>query len=42
MHEDGAMMDRVLVTSEIKYEPTPDQRDADKVMIGEGPPVTGD
>ena len=42
MHEDGAMMDRVLVTSESKYEPTPDQRDADKVMTGEGSPVTGD
>ena len=37
MHEDGAMVDRLIVTSDIKYEPSPDQRADDKVMIGEGP-----
>jgi hypothetical protein len=38
MREDGAMVDRFLFTANEKYEPSPDQRAPDKVMIGEGPP----
>jgi len=40
MREDGAMMDRLIVTADEGYEPSPDQRAPDKTMIGEGPPST--
>jgi hypothetical protein len=38
MHEDGAMMDRLVLTSDKNYEPSPEERADDQVMIGEGSP----
>lgn len=40
MHEDGAILDRLLFTSSVSYEPSPTERASDKVMIGLGPPTT--
>jgi Family of unknown function (DUF6055)/Concanavalin A-like lectin/glucanases superfamily len=38
MHEDGAMIDRLLLTRDPDYEPSP--KDADGTMTGTGPPAT--
>jgi hypothetical protein len=38
MREDGAMMDRLIFTADESFEPSPDERAPDNVMIGEGPP----
>jgi carbonic anhydrase/acetyltransferase-like protein (isoleucine patch superfamily) len=35
--EDGAMVDRLIFTASQSYEPSPDQRADDQVMIGKGP-----
>lgn len=40
MREDGAMMDRLMITADESYEPSPDQRAADKTMTGKGPPLS--
>jgi hypothetical protein len=37
MREDGAMLDRFLITADESYEPSPAERAPDRVMIGEGP-----
>jgi len=37
MREDGAMVDRFLFTVDEKYEPSPDERADDRVMVGPGP-----
>lgn len=40
MCEDGAMLDRLLFTADESYEPSPEERAADGVMVGEGPAVS--
>jgi hypothetical protein len=40
MCEDGAMLDRLLFTADESYEPSPKERAADGVMVGEGPAVS--
>jgi hypothetical protein len=40
MREDGAMVDRFVFTADEKYEPSPDARTVDKVMVGRGPAET--
>lgn len=37
MREDGAIIDRILIYREPNYEPDPDRRDHDKVLVGPGP-----
>ena len=38
MREDGAMIDRLIFVADQGYEPSPERRAPDQVMIGEGPP----
>jgi hypothetical protein len=37
MLEDGTILDRILFTADESYEPDPDNRDANKHLIGHGP-----
>lgn len=40
MCEDGAMVDRVVLTHDPAFEPAPDQKASDGTMTGDGPPAT--
>jgi hypothetical protein len=40
MCEDGAMIDRIIVTNDPKFEPAPETKDAEGIMTGPGPAAT--
>lgn len=40
MCEDGAMIDRIIVTKDANFEPAPESKDASGVMTGPGPAAT--
>lgn len=40
MCEDGAMIDRIIVTNDPQFEPAPETKDAEGIMTGPGPAAT--